>query len=164
MGAGRVAVALATTLLLLFTAGIPAQQKAIVRCDALVGFNGTVREDRFAPVILSIENPGAPMTAEITLRVTWGGSFRGVPAGRTIRQEAILEAGATRRIPFIVPIPRSARTLRASVSSRGVEVGSLDVELRPMTTAGRIVAAVSSELSLDSLATVTGSSEPSSTR
>ena len=147
-------------LLLLATAGLPAQQKAVVRCDALVGFNGTAREDRFAPVILSIENPGARMTAVITLRVTWGGSFRGVPGGRTLRQEAILDEGATRRIAFIVPIPRSVRSLQASVTTRGVEVGSLEVKLRPMTTPGRILAAVSSELSLDSLAAAPGASSP----
>jgi hypothetical protein len=150
------------TLFLLATAGLPAQQKALVRCDALVGFNGTAREDRFAPVILSIENPGARMSAVITLRVTWGGSFRGVPGGRTIRQEAVLDAGATRRIAFTVPLPRSARSLQASVTSGGVVVGSLGVELRPMTTPGRIIAVVSSELSLDGLATVTGSSESAS--
>jgi hypothetical protein len=143
---------------LLAAGALAAHAAPLVRCDALVGFNGTAREDRFAPVILSVENPGARMTAEITLRVTWGGNFRGAPAGRTVRQETILDAGATRRIPFVLPIPRSVRTLRATVSSQGIDVGGLDVELRPMTTAGRIVIGISSELSLDGLTALPGNS------
>ena len=145
------------TILLFPAPGLQAQQRSAVRCDALVGFNGTAREDRFAPVILSVENPGPRMKAEVTLRVTWGGTFRGASAGRALRQETILDAGETRRIPFVVPIPRGVRALQGNVSSQGVEVGSLEVELRPMTTAGRIVAAVSSELSFDSLSGLPGS-------
>src|SRR5512147_765287 len=139
----RFLAALATSLLLLSAPGAPAQQKAVVRCDALVGFNGLAREDRFAPVILSVENPGSRMKAEVTLRVSWPGTFRGAAGGRTLRQEIILDAGATRRIPFLVPLPRSARFLRATVMSRGVEIGGLEIELRPMTTTGRIIACIS---------------------
>jgi hypothetical protein len=158
MGPRRFLAALATTLLLFPVPDLAAQPQAVVRCDAMVGFNGTAREGRFAPVILSIENPGARITAEVVLRVTWGGSFRGSPAGRTVRQETILDAGTTRRIPFLVPIPRSALSLKATVSSQGVDVGGLEVELRPMTTTARIVAGVSSDLSLDGLSALPGSS------
>ena len=66
-------------------------------------------------------------------------------------RDAVLDAGSTRRIPFLIPVPRSVRTLRATVSSQGVPAGSLDIELRPMTTTSRLVAGVSSELSLDGL-------------
>jgi len=142
---------------LLLAADPPAQGKPVVHCDALVGFNGTVREGRFAPVILSVENPGAKMQAEISLQVTWGGGLRGVPAVRTIVREAALDAGSTRRIPFLIPIPRSVRTLRATVSSQGITAGSLEIELRSMTTSSRIVAGISSELSLDGLSALAGS-------
>ncbi len=120
-------------------------------CDALVGFNGTAREERFAPVILSVENPGARMSAEISLTVTWG-NLRGPVPGRTITREAVLDEGATRRFPFVIPLPRNTRTLRARVTSRGVEVGSLDIETRSLTIASRLVAGISSDFSLDSVA------------
>jgi hypothetical protein len=136
--------------------GLSAQPGPVVRCDALVGFNGTAREDRFAPVILSVENPGARMQAEISLQVTWGSTFGGLPAVRTIVREAVLDAGSTRRFPFVIPVPRDVRTLHASVVSQGAVAGSLDVELRPLTTTSRIVAAVSSDLSLDGLAALGG--------
>lgn len=137
--------------LLLAAPGLPAQSRPSVRCDALVGFNGILREGRFAPVILSVENPGAKMQAEISLQVTWGSGLRGAPAGRTVVRDAVLDAGSTRRIPFLIPVPRSVRTLRATVSSRGVPAGGLDIELRPLTTTSRLVAGISSELSLDGL-------------
>jgi hypothetical protein len=76
--------------------------------------------------------------------------------GRTITQEAILDAGSTRRFPFVIPVPRNVRMLRATVTSQGVEAGSLEVELRPMTTTSRIIAGISSELSLDNLSSLGG--------
>ena len=60
--------AIATTLLLVAAPFLPAQSPPAVRCDVLVGFNGTVREGRFAPVVLSVENPGARLKAEIAER------------------------------------------------------------------------------------------------
>ena len=127
-----------------------------MRCDALVGFNGSVREGRFAPVILSVENPGARVKARIALRVTWGGARNGVFPGRTITQEMVLDAGSTRRIPFVIPVPRNVRTLRATVTASGSELGSLEVELRQLSTTSRIIAGISSELSLDALTALGG--------
>jgi hypothetical protein len=150
--------AIAVSLLITAAPCLPALTGGpVIRLDALVGFNGTVREGRFAPVILSVENPGARMQAEISLQLTWGSAFRGVPAGRTMRRDVVLDAGSTRRIPFLIPIPRSVRMLRATVASQGVTAGSLDIELRPMTTTSRIIAGISSELSLDGLSALPGS-------
>lgn len=159
MGPRRFLACSALALFLVAPAAPPAlsaQEKSLVRCDALVGFNGTAREGRFAPVILSVENPGARMKARISLTVTWG-SLRGVPPGWTITREAVLDAGSTRRFPFVIPLPRDVRTLQAAVTSQGTEVGSLQVELRPLSTASRIVAGISSDLSLDSISALGGS-------
>jgi hypothetical protein len=143
--------AIATALLLAAAPFLPAQSPPAVRCDVLVGFNGTVREGRFAPVVLSVENPGARLKAEIAVRVTWGSAQQGVFPGRTITQEAVLDAGSTRRFPFLIPVPRNVRTLRATVTSSGSELGGIEVELRQLTTTSRIIAGISSELSLDAL-------------
>ena len=59
--------------------------------------------------------------------------------------------GSTRRFPFLIPVPRNVRTLRATVSSAGSELGSVQIELRQLATTSRIIAGISSELSLDSL-------------
>ncbi|MGA2614907.1 MAG: hypothetical protein ABSG38_15830 [Spirochaetia bacterium] len=133
-----------------------AQGSARVLCEAIVGFNGVAREGRFAPVILSIENPGARMIARISLSVTWGG-LRGPPPGRTITREAVLDEGATSRFPFVIPLPRNVRAVHASVTSQGVEVGSLDIETRSLTTQSRIVVGISSDLSLDAVSALGGS-------
>ena len=132
-----------------------AQGSARVLCEAIVGFNGVAREGRFAPVILSIENPGARMIARISLSVTWGG-LRGPPPGRTITREAVLDEGATSRFPFVIPLPRNVRAVHASVTSQGVEVGSLDIETRSLTTQSRIVVGISSDLSLDAVSALGG--------
>jgi len=146
-------------LLWIACAGVPvnagAQQNARVLCDALVGFNGVAREGRFSPVILSVENPGARMTAEISLTVTWGALREPLP-GRTITREAVLDEGATRRFSFVVPLPRSVRSVHASVTSRGAEVGSPDVDTRSLTTPSRLIAGISSDYSLDSLSALGG--------
>lgn len=147
--------ALALTLL---AALAPAalQGQAAVRVDALVGFNGTAREGRFTPVILSIENPGGRLKAQVSLTVTWG-TPRDLPPGWTITREAVLDAGATRRFSFVIPFPRDVRMLQAAVVSQGTRVGSLEVDLRQLSTASRIIAGISSDLSLDSLAAIVGS-------
>jgi hypothetical protein len=127
-----------------------------VRCDALVGFNGTVREGRFAPLMVSIENPGARCKAQIAITVSWG-ALRGTPPGVTITREAVLDAGSTLRFPFVIPVPRDVRTLQLTVTSGGAQVGSLEVGLRPLTTSSRLVAGISSDLSFDGLSALGGS-------
>jgi hypothetical protein len=131
-------------------------QAAAVRVDALVGFNGTAREGRLTPVILTIENPGGRLRAQVSLTVTWG-TFRDVPPGWTITREAVLDAGATRRFSFVIPFPRDVRTLQAVVTSQGALVGTYELDLRQLSTTSRIIAGITSDLSLDSLAAIGGS-------
>ena len=91
-----------------------------MRCDTLIGWNGVVREGRFAPLLVSVENPGSRLQAVVQVEVTWGG-LRGAVTQRFFTREAFLPGGATRRIPFVVPITRGARSLRVTVSSNGAE-------------------------------------------
>jgi hypothetical protein len=150
---GRIAV-----LPVLFTLALApllsAQERVL--CDALVGFNGTVREGRFAPLILSIENPGQRLRALVTLAVTWG-SVRGQPPGLTLTRETVLDEGSTSRLPFVIPLPRNVRAVHATVSSGVAEVGSLDVDPHSLIVAGRIIVGIASDLSLDSIAALGGS-------
>ncbi len=149
-----------TALLLSFFLAVgtvlPAQEKAAVGCDVLVGFNGVVREGRFAPVIVSLDNPRGTIDAEVRVEVTWGSGLRGTQGARVFTRNAHLAGQGTRRFSFLVPIPADARMLVARVSSAGAELARQDIDLRPMTTAGRLIAGISSDLSLDGLAAVSG--------
>ena len=140
-------------------APVPARAAAQVRVDALLGFNGTAREGRFTPVILSIENPGGRIRAQVTLSVSWG-ARGGVPPGWSVTRDTVLDAGATRRLSFIIPFPRDVSTLQAVVRSQAAELGRFQADLRPLATPNRIVAGISSDLSFDGLSVIGGSASP----
>jgi hypothetical protein len=127
----------------------------VVRCDTLVGWNGTAREGRFAPLLVSLENPGARIDVEVRVDVAWGAGLRSVPYHRIFARRTLLPSGATRRIPFVIPVRRDERSLRVSVLSQGAEIAGEDVDLRLVGSPDRLVAAVSSELSLDALSGLT---------
>ena len=95
---------IATTLLLAAASFLTAQSPVVVHCDVLVGFNGTVREGRFAAVRPERQEHRSRLSAEIAIRVTWGGVRRDVP-GRTITQEAVLITARRVVFPFSFPFP-----------------------------------------------------------
>jgi hypothetical protein len=129
-----------------------------VRVDTLLGWNGVVREGRFAPLLVSVENSGARLQALVRVEVTWGG-LRGSVTQRSFTRQSFLPGGATRRIPFVVPIVRGARSLKVAVSSNGVEIARQEVDLRALATSDRLVAGISSELSLDMVSALSGPGE-----
>ena len=108
---------------------------------------------------MSVENTGARLQALVRVEVTWGG-LRGAVTQRSFTREAFLPGGATRRIPFVIPIPRGARSLKIAVSANGVEVSHQEVDLRALATSDRLVAGISSELSLDMVSALSGPDAP----
>jgi hypothetical protein len=139
-------------LLLFVAAALSAQSLPRVRSDALVGFNGVVRGGRYAPVIVSVEGPAARLSVKVGVEVLWGTGLRSARGSRSFTREAILAGGATKRVFFVVPMPRDARTLVVSVSSSAGVLSRQEIELHPMVTTDRLVAVVSSELAFDALA------------
>jgi hypothetical protein len=103
------------------------------------------------PVIASIENPGASLQATVRVEVTWGSDLRGTLKRRIFVRDLLLAGGATRRIPLTVPFPRDARALVLTVSTQEEELTRDEVDLRSVVTTDRVIAAISSELSLDAL-------------
>jgi len=69
---------------------------------------------------VSLENPGANLDVEVRVDVAWGAGVRSAPYHRIFARTALLPSGATRRIPFMVPVRRDERALRVSVMSRAV--------------------------------------------
>ncbi len=122
-----------------------------MQVDALVGFNGLAREGRFAPILVSIANAGTSIPVDVRLVVSWGSSLRGTTDGRVFTRQSVLGGGATRRIPFLVPLPPDARSLDLSVSSQGSVLAHQSIDLRGQVSRDRIVVGVASELSLDSI-------------
>lgn len=129
-----------------------------MRCDTLLGWNGVTREGRCAPLLVSVENSGAKLQAVVRVDVTWGG-LRGSVTQRSFTRQTFLPGGATRRIPFVVPIARGARSLKVSVSFQGAEIARQEVDLRSLATTDRLVAGISSELSLDMVSALSGPNE-----
>jgi len=139
-------------LFLFLAMALPAQSRATIQCDALIGFNGLVREGSYAPVIVSVQNSGSRRNVEVTLNVAGGSSFRATLATRSQTRAVALAADATRRISFVIFVPRDPRTLTASVNEGGTVLVRQEVDLRPLVTTDRLVAAISSDASLDALA------------
>ncbi len=132
---------------------ITAQGKPRVLVDALVGFNGVAREGRFAPLLVSVSTPGARVSAEVKVEVTWGSSLRGTQATRTYVHHDTFAAGGLRRLPFVFPFPRDSRSLVVTVSSEGTTLAKTEVDLHASATSEEhLVAGISSTLSLDALA------------
>ncbi|HYW83605.1 MAG TPA: hypothetical protein VFB30_10140, partial [Spirochaetia bacterium] len=118
-----------------------------------------VREGCYAPLLVSAENTGSRLQVTVRVEVTWGG-LRGAVVQRSFTRHAFLPGGATRRIPFVVPILRGARSLKVAVSSNGLEVARQEVDLRALATSDRLVAGISSELSLDMVSALSGPDAP----
>lgn len=118
-----------------------------------------VREGCYAPLLVSVENTGSRLQVTVRVEVTWGG-LRGAVVQRSFTRHAFLPGGATRRIPFVVPILRGARSLKVAVSSNGLEVARQEVDLRALATSDRLVAGISSELSLDMVSALSGPDAP----
>jgi len=146
------------SFLFFLAATLPAQSASSVRCDTLLGWNGVIREGRFTPLLVSVENSGTKLQAVVRVEVTWGG-LRGFVAQRSFTRQAFLPGGATRRIPFVVPLARGARSLRVAVTADGAELARQEVDLRSLATTDRLVAGISSELSLDMVSALSGPNE-----
>jgi hypothetical protein len=135
-----------------------AESAPAVSFDVLLGFNGTAREGRFAPVLVGLQNPGPARRVEVRLTITWGSSISGTQGARTFSRSADLGPGASRRLAFVVPVSRGAKSLSVSVRSAGAEVTRQEVALRPLVSSSRFIAVVSADLSLDSLSGLSDSS------
>ena len=145
------AFALILSVLFILPHSLAAQAKPRVLLDTLVGFNGVVRQGRFAPVIVSVATPGSRLVGQVRVEVIWGSSLRGTQESRVFQWTDTFAAGGLKRLPFIVPVPPEARALQVTVTAGAETLAEADVDLRSAATPDRLVAAVSSTLSLDSL-------------
>lgn len=97
------------SFLFFLAATLPAQSASSVRCDTLLGWNGVIREGRFTPLLVSVENSGTKLQAVVRVEVTWGG-LRGFVAQRSFTRQAFLPGGRHAEDP-IRGSPRARRPL-----------------------------------------------------
>ena len=136
----------------LSAAAVPAPQHSPVSIDTLFGWNGASREGRFTPVTVSVENPGPAQSVEFSLDIAWGSAVRGTRGMRRITQVVQLSSGATRRLPFVIPLGADPRSLTVSVSAAGATLGTERIDLHGLASPESLVVAISSDLAFDSLA------------
>jgi hypothetical protein len=127
-----------------------------VSLGVIAGWGGVVRAGRWAPFIVTVDNGGPAIAAQVSLEVFRGSELRGTSASRSFIRTVDLPARSRRRFSFTAPIesvPRPA-VLRVTTGDgeNRREIARLEVDLRKIAVNERIVVAVSSELAFDVLA------------
>jgi hypothetical protein len=141
---------------ILAPAGTGAQ--SALSCDATIGWSGLLREGRWSPIIVSVENLGPAIEGRLSVEVASGSELLGTRVTRTFGLDVGLPARSRRRFPVIVPVSPGTRSALVQVTAATgsgalVVLCSRQLDLREATVNERIVVVVSGELSLDSLAT-----------
>lgn len=123
--------------------------------DVALGWNGVVRAERYTPLIVSLENSGRKAACTVKVDVISGSQVRGTYNVLTLAQDVTLSARSRKRLFFVFPMPAIYRPLRVRVLSADKELLSQSLELgEALMSSGRLVVTVSSELSMDFLASL----------
>jgi hypothetical protein len=126
-----------------------------VSLEVIAGLGGAVRNGRWAPFIVTVDNRGPALGASLTFEVFRGSDLRGTLASRSFTRAIELPARSRRRFSFTVPVSSGVRpaVLRVTAGGDGEEreLARLEVDFRA-AAGGRIIVAVSSELAFDFLA------------
>jgi hypothetical protein len=139
--------------LLLLAAGVaPCWTAQRVRCEATIGWNGFVRAGRYAPLVVTVENPGGSLEVELRVEIPAVRVLRNSFSPSAYSRSISVAGGSVKRVPFAVPIPNDPGSLDITISSGGERIGRVGMDLRPLVTSDRIIAAVSGEMRLDRLA------------
>jgi hypothetical protein len=100
------------------------------------------REARFAPLLVSVENPGKAITVDVKVDL----------GERAFTRSLVLPAAATRRLSFVVPMVRDVHTALVRVLADGTEMARAEADLRAAMVRERIVVAISGDFGLDAMA------------
>lgn len=141
-------------LLFLLSALPSAWPQAGISLDVTLGWNGVLRADRYAPLIVSLGNAGKKTSCVVSVDLVTGSEARGNNFTRTFTQSASLGARSRKRFFFSVPVPSSFRPIVVRVDAGGAEVARRLIDMADTISVDRLVVAVSSDLSLDFLSDV----------
>jgi hypothetical protein len=119
--------------------------------DIAVGWNGALRSGYYAPLIVSIENPGKKLQCTVSIDLRAGSELRGTVFTSAYSQELALPARSGKRLFFTLPFSNATLPLIARVESGGAELLRREVDVSPMMVDERLIVGISSELSLDFL-------------
>ncbi len=75
-----------------------------VSLEVIGGLGGAVRNGRWAPFIVTVDNRGPSLEAALTFEVFRGSDLRGTLASRSFSRAIELPARSRRRFTFTVPV------------------------------------------------------------
>ncbi len=124
--------------------------------DVAVGWNGVLRAGRYAPLIVSLENPGKKIECVVSVEVKTGSELRETVFTSTHSQAVVLPARAGKRLFFTLPFSSATLPLAVTVVSGGAKLLEQEVDVGSMIVEEKLVVGISSELSLDFLSETIG--------
>lgn len=145
---------------------------AVTRIDlhVLLGFNGTVRPGRFAPLVVTVSTQGPQLEVRVEAEVSRRAGMGGTAAWRTLSRTVTVPRSGSARVAFALPVPRDPHGLEIRVLRAGGQgqagreadalLASRQVDLRGAAAPGALVVAVSSELAFDRLSPPPGPDGP----
>ena len=140
-------------LFILCFALLPTCVWARVEMTVELGLQGTVRLERWNPVIVSLHNSAEALQGEVGVRVWRGSEYRRDLHVTTMTRAVQLPHRARKRLTFSIPIASVSHPIDVFFRSDGNVMAEQQLNLRESLSAEHIVVGLSHDLGLDFLAT-----------
>ena len=140
-------------LFILCFALLPTCVWARVEMTVELGLQGTVRLERWNPVIVSLHNSAEALHGEVGVRVWRGSEYRRDLHVTTMTRAVQLPHRARKRLTFSIPIASVSHPIDVFFRSDGNVMAEQQLNLRESLSAEHIVVGLSHDLGLDFLAT-----------
>ena len=118
-----------------------------------LGYQGTVRLERWNPVVVHLFNTGTSLTGTLGVRVWRGSEFRKDLHVTTFTQPITLPHGSRKRYTFAVPITSITHPIEVSLRQGEAVVAQQRLDLHDTFSAEHVIVGLTRDLSLDFLAT-----------
>jgi hypothetical protein len=132
---------------------LPGAVLAQVSMTVDLGFQRTVRLERWNPVVVHLFNTSAPLTGTLGIRVWRGSEFRKDLHVTTFTQSVTLPHRSRKRYTFAIPITSIAHPIEVTLRQGDAVVAEQHLDLRDAFSAEHVILGLTRDLSLDFLAT-----------
>ena len=133
---------------------LPCLVGAEVTMEARLGLQQTVRLEKWNQIIVRLQNSGPPITGTLGVRVWRGSDMRGDLHVTSFTQPVSLSERARKRYQFAVPVTSISRPIEVFLRHEEGVLKRQKVDLRTALSAEQVVVGLTSDLSLDFLATL----------
>lgn len=131
----------------------PSIVAAQVTMEVHLGFQGTVRLEKWNLVTVHLLNTGAPLTGTLGVRVWRGSDFRRDLHVATFTQTATLPHRSRKRFTFTVPFTSISHPIDVFLQQDNTILAQQQLNLREALNAEHVILGVTHDLGLDFLAT-----------